>query len=437
MNLERIRRYNRIILAGVMMVLLLSSFLSVNAQGEGNVYIIPLEGEVGPAMEQFVSGSIASALEDPQLEGIIFTIDTYGGRVDTAENISEMIMEVPVTTASFVAPRAISAGVLLTISADYVTMTPGSNIGSAETIPDTEKALSAWTGELRSVAQEKGRDPELVAAMADQSIVIEGIVEAGKLLNLTATEALETGLSDYTARGISEVLAVMDLPNVNTIEIEISRAVRIAQVLTSSLVAPILLSLGMVGLIVEILTAGFGVGGTVSLIAFSLYFGGGILAGNTGMAVILVFLAAIALLMIEALAPGFGVAGLGGLVLIIVSVVMASRTTEGAVISLIVAFVMSIIALILILKYAPKSSYFNRLTLGTMMTSGSGYISTERKEELIGKEGIVTSYLRPSGMVEIDDEPVDAVSEGVYLDRGEKVKVVSLEGRRVVVRKID
>ena len=388
-------------------------------------------------MEQFVSASITTALEDPQLEGIIYTIDTYGGRVDIAENISEMIMGTPVTTASFVAPRAISAGVLLTISADYVTMAPGSNIGSAETIPDTEKALSAWTGELRSVAQEKGRDPELVAAMADQSVAIEGIVDEGKLLNLTADEALETGLSDYTARGISEVLAVMDLPNANTIEMEISRAVRIAQVLTSSVVAPILLSLGMVGLIIEIMTAGFGVGGTISLIAFSLYFGGGILAGNTGMAVILVFLAAVALLMIEAMAPGFGVAGLGGLVLIIVSVVMASSTTGGAVVSLIVAFVMSIIALILILKYAPKSSYFDRLTLGTKMTSGSGYISTERKEELIGKEGIVTSYLRPSGTVEIENEPVDAVSEGVYLDRGAKVKVVSLEGRRVVVRKID
>ncbi len=437
MNKERIRRYNRIILAVMMMVLLLSSFLSVNAQEDGNVYIIPLEGEVGPAMEQFVSGSIASALEDPQLEGIIFTIDTYGGRVDIAENISEMIMEAPVTTASFVAPRAISAGVLLTISADYVTMAPGSNIGSAETIPDTEKALSAWTGELRSVAQEKGRDPELVAAMADQSIVIEGIVEEGKLLNLTADEAIETGLSDYTARGISEVLAVMGLPNANTIEIEISRAVRIAQVLTSSLVAPILLSLGMVGLIVEILTAGFGVGGTVSLIAFSLYFGGGILAGNTGLAVILVFLAAIALLTIEAMAPGFGVAGLGGLVLIIVSVVMASSTTGGAIVSLIVAFLMSIIALIIILKYAPKSSYFDRLTLGTKMTSDSGYISTERKEELIGKEGVVTSYLHPSGTVEIDGELIDAVSEGIYTEQGTRVKVISMEGRRIVVRKID
>ncbi|RQD69793.1 MAG: nodulation protein NfeD [Tindallia sp. MSAO_Bac2] len=429
------RRCNRIILAALMIFLLLT--LVSGAQSNGNVYIVPLEGEVGPAMEQFAAVSISTAMDDPDLKGIIFLIDTYGGRVDSAENISEMIMEVPVTTASFVSPRAISAGVLLTISADYVTMAPGSNIGSAETIPDTEKALSAWTGELRSVAQEKGRDPELIAAMADQRIVIENVVDEGELLNLTAAEALELGLSDYTARGVSEVLAVMELSDANTIEMEISRAVRIAQVLTSSMVAPILLSLGMVGLIIEIMTAGFGVGGTISLIAFSLYFGGGILAGNTGLAVILVFLAAIALLAIEAMAPGFGIAGLGGLALIIASVVMASSTTGIAVVSLIVALVMSIIALIIILKYAPKSSYFDRLTLGTKMTSDSGYISTERKEELKGKEGVVTSYLRPSGTVEIDGERIDAVSEGVYLEQGTRVKVISMEGRRIVVRKID
>lgn len=420
-----------------MMVLLFSSFLSAEAPEEGNVYIIPLEGEVGPAMEQFVASSLDSALEDPDIQGIIFAIDTYGGRVDVAENISEMIMDVPVTTASFVAPRAISAGVLLTISADYVTMAPGSNIGSAETIPDTEKALSAWTGELRSVAQEKGRDPELVAAMADQRIAIENVVDKGELLNLTASESEELGLSDYTARGISEVLAVMELPNANTIEIEMGRAVRIAQVLTSAFVAPVLLSLGMVGLIIEVMTAGFGLGGTISFIAFSLYFGGSILAGNTGMAVVLVFLAAIALLLIEAVAPGFGIAGIGGLGLIVVSVVMASNTTGGAIVSLIVAFIMSIIALILILKYAPKSSYFDRLFLGTEMTSDSGYISTERKEELIGKEGVVKSYLRPSGTVEIEGERIDAVSEGIYLEQGVRVKVISMEGRRIVVRKLD
>lgn len=433
------KRRKRLFYTTLILVSMILMTLTI-ALGEGeneHVYVIPLEGEVGVAMKQFLESSLQTAQEDPHLAGVIFVIDTYGGRVDSAEGISEMITSLEVPTASYVNPRAISAGVLLTISADHITMAPGSNIGSAETIPDTEKALSAWTGVLRSVAQEKGHDPELVAAMADQSIEIENLVDAGKLLNLSASEALEAGLSTFTARGLQEVLNVMGLSEALLIELEISRAVRLAQVLTSVYVAPILLSVGFVGLLVEVFTAGFGFGGTVSFIAFALYFGGSILAGNAGTAVLLVFLAGIVLLLIEAFAPGFGFPGVGGILLIIASIVLASSSTTTAVISLVAALFASVAALILILKYAPKSKYFDRLTLATEMRSDMGYISTERKEELIGKEGIVTSYLHPAGTVDIEGEKVDAVSEGMYVEAGTRVKVVRREGRRIVVRKMD
>ena len=407
------------------------------AQADGNVYVIPIDGEVGIAMEQFISMSIRTAEEDPSLAAVIFDIDTYGGRVDSAERIGEMIAAIEVPTAAYVNPRAISAGVLLTISADVITMSPGSNIGSAETIPDTEKALSAWTGVLRSIAQERGRDPDIVAAMADQSIEIEGVIEAGRLLNLTASEALSVGLSDFTARGLQEVLNVLELSDANLIELEVTRSVLIAQLLTSAFVAPVLLSIGFIGLMIELFTAGFGVGGTISAIAFALYFGGSILAGNAGLAVLLVFIAGIALLLIEAFAPGFGIPGIGGILLIIISIVMASNTMTTAVISLILSLIMSVLALILILKYAPKSNYFNRLTLATEMRSDLGYISTARKEDLIGKEGIVLSYLHPAGTVDIDGDKIDAVSEGTYVEAGTRVKVIRLEGRRIVVEKVD
>ena len=430
----RIRRFFYVFFIILALFLFL---LPVGAQQQGVVYVVPLEGEVGVAMEQYVAASIRTAEMDSDLSGIVFRIDTYGGRVDSAERISDMILNVQVPTASYVNPRAISAGVLLTISGDFVTMAPGSNIGSAETIPDTEKALSAWTGVLRSVAQEKGRDPELVAAMADQQIEIDGIIEAGRLLNMTAGEAYEAGLSDMTARGLQEVVNVMGLANAQLVEMEIATSVRIAQALTSVYVAPILLSMGFVGLLIELFTAGFGFGGTLSLVGFSLYFGGSILAGNAGTAVLLVFFAGILLLLIEAFAPGFGFPGIGGMLLVAVSIVMAARSTSEAIFSLLIALVVSVVALVMILRYAPKSRYFDRLTLSTQMTSELGYVSTEGKEGLVGKEGIVLSYLRPAGTVDIDGEKVDAVSEGTYVEAGSRVRVVRREGRRIVVRKIE
>ncbi len=434
MNQRKMLFYTILILTAMMLMTLMPVLGQDDSQ---HVYVIPLEGEVGVAMEQFLESSLQTAQEDPQLAGIIFVVDTYGGRVDMAERISELIISLEVPTAAYVNPRAISAGVLLTISTDTITMAPGSNIGSAETIPDTEKALSAWTGVLRSVAQEKGHNPELVAAMADQSIEIENLVDSGKLLNLSATEALDAGFSSFTARGLQEVLNVMELSEATLVELEVSRAVKLAQVLTSVYVAPILLSLGFVGLLVEVFTAGFGFGGTVSFMAFALYFGGSILAGNAGTAVLLVFFAGIALLLIEAFAPGFGFPGLGGILLVVVSIVLASSSTSTAVVSLIAALIASIVALILILKYAPKSKYFDRLTLVTEMRSDLGYVSTERKEELVGREGIVTSYLHPAGTVDIEGEKVDAVSEGMYVEAGTRVTVIRREGRRIVVRKMD
>lgn len=424
---------------GLMVLAMLGFILSpVSGQdGDGFVYVIPLEGEVGVAMEQFVATSLRSIQGNPDVKGIVFRIDTHGGRIDSAEKISEMILALDTPTAAYVQPRAISAGVLLTISADYIAMAPGSNIGSAETVPDTEKALSAWTGVLRSVAQRKGRDSELVAAMADQSIEIEGVIAAGKLLNLTAGEALERGLSDLTASTLDEVTAFMALENATLTEIEMSREVRLAQILTSSFVAPVLLSLGFIGMMVEILTAGFGVGGTVSFIAFALFFGGSILAGNAGAAVLLVFFAGIVLLLIEAFVPGFGFPGIGGILLVVTSIVMASSSMTHAVISMVIALITSVIALVLILKYAPKNKHFDRLTLATELSSEQGYVSTAGKEGLAGKEGIVISYLHPAGTVDIDGEKIDAVSDGAFVESGTRVKVISREGRRIVVKKID
>jgi len=236
-----------------MFVSVITLLVSPSYAQEQQVYVIPLEGEVGVAMEQFVAVSINELEGNPDVSGVIFTLDTYGGRVDSAERISDMITGLEFPTAAYVNPRAISAGVLLTISADHIAMAPGSNIGSAETIPDTEKALSAWTGVLRSVAQEKGRDPELVASMADQSIEIEDVVASGKLLNLTASEALELGLSDMTAANINEVTQLMGMNEARLVEIEISRTVRLAQILTSTYVAPVLLSIGFIGFMIEIL----------------------------------------------------------------------------------------------------------------------------------------------------------------------------------------
>lgn len=420
----------------ILVILVLIPFSAMSQQSNDTVYVIPINGEIGLAMEQYLDESIKIAEMDKDTVAIIIEIDTYGGRIDATENMSRLIMKANYPTISFVNTKAESAGVLLTISSDKIAMAPGSTIGSAEPVPNTEKILSHWTGTLRSAAQEKGRDPELVAAMADSSIVIPKVIEAGRLLNLTTREAENLGFTDVIAANHQEILSKLGIEYSEIKVMDIPARVKMAQGLSSSYIIPILLSLGFIGLVIEILTPGFGLGGTISLIAFSLYFGGSFLAGNAGTAVILVFVTGIILLSIEAFVPGFGVPGIGGIICIITSIILAANSVTTAVVSLLISIVITVVSTFLILKFAPRNKFFDNLILATEMKSGANFI-TKNYNQYLNQVGIVTTFLRPSGTVDINGELLDVVSEGAFIEAGTQVKVIKVEGRKIIVRKFD
>ncbi len=421
----------------ILVILLVIPFSALAAEARDVVYVIPIKGEIGLAMEQYLEESISIAEADKDTAAIIIEIDTYGGLIKSTESMSSIIMRAKYPTISYVNTKAESAGVLLTISSDNIAMAPGSTIGSAEPIPNTEKTLSHWTSTLRTVAQEKGRDPELVAAMADASIVIPKVVDGGKLLNLTTRDADELGFTDAVADSHIEILEALDIDYTEIEVLEIPARVKMAQGLTNSYIMTLLLTLGFIGLVVEILTPGFGLGGTVSLIAFSLYFGGSILAGYAGLAVILIFITGVLLLLIEAFIPGFGIPGVGGIICIIGSIVLAADSVATAVVSLLISFILTGVAMFLILKYAPRSKHFDRIILATEMNREIGIRSTKNYEEYLNQIGTVTTFLRPSGTVDINGVLLDVVSEGAFIEVGTQIKVVGIEGRRIIVRKLD
>ena len=400
-----------------------------------NVYVIPIKGEITPAMYQYVEYNLSIAEKDLNTRAIIFEIDTYGGRIDSAEKISQLILNTDIPTISFVNTKAESAGVLLTISTDTIAMAPGSTIGSAETIPNTEKVLSTWVSILRSTAQKTGRDEGIVSAMADKSIAIPGVIEEGRLLNLTTVDAESLGFTDMVANNYTEILNFMTLNNSSIAEAETTNSIRLAQFASNRYIAPLLLAAGFIGLLVEILMPGFGIGGTVSLISFALYFGGNMLAGNAGLITVIIFIVGILLLAIEAFIPGFGVAGIGGIVCVAISIFLVSSSLTTAIISVFVSFILTILALVLILKYAPKNKYFNKIVLNTKLDKG--YTSSDDYSKYIGQRGIVNTPLRPAGIISIDGELLDVVSEGQFIEKGEFVKVSRIEGRRIVVQKIN
>lgn len=418
----------------ILLILVLGSISAYSDEGN-DVYVIPVKGEINKATYQFVKTQVEE-VSKYRPAAIIFEIDTYGGFIDKAIDIKDVIVNIDIPTISFVNTKAESAGVLITIAGEKIVMAEGSTIGSAEPKPNTEKIMSMWVSTLKTVAEQRGRDKELVAAMADKDIEIKGIVKKGELLNLNYKEAKKLGFADYVSNDYDDILNYFNIDYNKVIKIDTDLRTNIAKYLTNPYVGILLISLGFLGFVIEVFTPGFGIGGTLSLISFSLYFGGNIIAGNSGWGVVVIFLAGIALLLIEAAIPGFGVPGIGGIICIIISIVLTSGSIESAVVSLGIAIILTVLVTVLLVRYGQRSPYLDKIVLRTKQNNEKGYVGVESKIEYVGKEGIAISLLRPAGIIDIEGNRIDAVSEGAFIEKGSRVKVIKVEGPRVVVRKI-
>ena len=315
-------------------------------------------------------------------------------------------------------------------------MANGSTIGSAETIPNTEKIMSMWRSLLRDVAELRGRDSEIVQAMADTDIEIEGVTEKGKLVNLNSREALEYGIADLNSNDYKEILDYFDINYAKIEEVGEGPEIKIAKIVSNPYISTILLTLGFIGMIIEIFTPGFGLGGTLSIVAFGLFFGGNILSGNSQWTSLILFITGLILLVIEGMVPGFGLPGISGIILVVIGVILAMNSLQSALMSLSVAIIVTTVITVFLIKYGHKSPYLEKIILSSQLKTEKGYTSARSKVDYLGKEGISVSELRPTGIVEINGERMDALSEGDYIDKSSKIEVVKVEGSKIFVRRL-
>lgn len=424
----------RIVFIAILILVVLLNQLAF-AENFGDVFIIPIKGEINRATFNFISSTLNKVLEKNPA-AIIFEIDTYGGLITETEKIKNLIMALDIPTISFVNNKAESAGVLLAISSEKLVMANSSTIGSAETIPDTEKVLSMWRSFLRDAAQQRGRDSNIIEAMADSDIYIEGISQKGKLLNLTGKEALELGVADLVSDSYEEILDSFSISYNSIVQVDESLELKFAKLLANSYISTLLITIGLIGFVIELFTPGFGIGGIISIISFGLFFAGNILAGNSQWTSLIIFVIGLILLVIEAISPGFGLPGISGIVLIVVGIVLAMGSIQSAIMSLSVAIILTAIITILLIKQGRKIEVFNKIVLSTKHDDEGGYFSAPPKYEYLDKEGIALTDLRPSGIIEIDEEKLDALSEGSYIQKGSQVKVVKVEGSKIIVRRL-
>lgn len=208
-------------------------------------------------------------------------------------------------------------------------------------------------------------------------------------------------------------------------------------IIDSSMVQALLLIVIFLSILVEIKTGGTGVGALLGLIAAAVFWGSSYVKGLVSLYQIALFIGGVIFIIIEILTPTIGLLAGIGVVAILYSLILAMGGDINAIYMMAISLVIAIIIFAVILKKLPSSRLWKKLILTNTSSTEQGYVSSMDYSKYLNKEGVVLSELRPSGSVEIDGVPVDVVSEGKFISKGEKVRIVKIEGVRIIVRRVE
>lgn len=430
-----------------------SSNLTFENELSGTVFIVPVQGMIDNGLARYIE----RAVEDAETAGaalIVFDIDTFGGLMDAADEIRKTILNSEIPTIAFIDKNAASAGALISYAADKIVMVPGASIGAAtvvegvggEAAPD--KYQSYMRSLMRTTAEANGRDPLIAESMVDQELEVEGVIEAGQVLTLSTKEAVKLGVADAELASIDELLAIYGLTDAPIVAHALQPAERILRFFGSPVVQSILMLMMLGGLYFELQTPGVGFPGLMAAIGATMFFGPLYLLGLVENWEIALFVVGVGLLLAEIFViPGFGIAGVAGLIAVVFSLGVSlignigfdfpsGAAVSSAVMTLAVTFVLFIILLFSLGRYLPRSERFNQLVLQPALSSDMGYTSADSHFEFLGKNGLSTTPLRPSGSAEISGKRVDVVTDGEFIESGTPVEVVDVQGARVQVRAV-
>ncbi|HGJ64663.1 TPA: nodulation protein NfeD [bacterium] len=486
--------YNRIcfMIAIVFVALCLIPLLAEGEDDNPLVYIIKIQDTIGKGLSEHISRSIDLAKKN-DADALLFDIHTPGGALDATGDIIKTIEASGLPTIAYVNNEAISAGAIITLSCDRIAINPGGTIGDAQPIPTNEKTVSYVRGRMYSIAEKQNRNPDVAIAMVDKNIVLvkldnneikalspeeyadnqknniamKVISPQGNVLTISADQATELGIADVTAKNINELLnqfslaeikgkkaiisnreipnfggnVISSLSRARTEEVNKTIPERISIFFTNPFVASILIALGVIGMIIEFKTPGFGVAGAIGLTCIALFFAGHMIARIDAGIGLAIFVVGVGLLVLEIFViPGFGVAGVFGIALMFFGLLFTIDTKTGSWGDAIKVLSQSIIIMIVLgaflAYFLPKTNFWKSTVLQTEETTDTGYTSSETASDLQGKIGVTISPLRPAGVAIFKDERVNVVSDGSFIDKDVPVEVVKVEGGKIIVRSV-
>ena len=445
------------------------------------VLVVPVRGPIDKSLVFSLRRAFRQA-HDLAPGAVVLELDTPGGGLAETEEIVAWLRAAQWPVYAYVNTHAQSAGAILCLACSRIYMAPGSNIGSATPVlmnPLTggvnqaegdmrEKILSYGRSIIRGLAQENGHLPELGMAMMDSEVEVKigdhMVNPKGQILNLTAQEAVavlpprtQPLLAAAIVGNLDDMLAQVGLKGAPVERFEETSSERLARWIT--LIGPLLLALGLLCIYIEFKTPGTMLPGVIGVILLTLYFFGHFVAGLAGVEDIVLVVIGLALLGVEVfILPGFMVLGLAGIALIVAGIVMGliphlpvnpvplpgvadlgwSELLAPALMRFTVTMLFGAAGVAVLARFLPSTPLYRNLVLSRELTSEDGFTShTQAKYKgLTSKSGTADSLLRPAGIAIIDGQRLDVVTTGEFIPRGAAVRVVAVEGSRIIVEKV-
>ena len=435
------------------------------------LYVIDLKKDVGATTWLYIQREFDEAY-NINANAIVIHMNTYGGEVVYADSIRTKILNSKLPVYAFIDNNAASAGALIAIACDSIFMRSGASIGAATVVNQTgekmpDKYQSYMRATMRATAESHGkdtvvlagdtvlkwkRDPLIAEAMVDERTVVPGVVDSGKVLTFTALEAQKYNYCEKIVEDVNELVTKgLGFNNYEIVKFTASGWDNIKGFLMSSVIQGLLIMLIIGGIYFELQTPGIGFPLVVAITAAVLYFAPLYIDGLAANWEILLFLIGLVLIALELFViPGFGIAGISGIVFVVVGLTLSllnnvdfnfelvKPTAITNALATVVGGVFVGFGLVLYLSSKIGSKgVFRHLALKTSLDNKAGYIGVDMAAtEIVGETGIATTVLRPSGKIKVAGVFYDAVSLDGFIEKGDEVRIVRFETGQVFVEKL-
>ncbi len=467
------RMKNRVILFLVALMQLSTVTLVQAKQGDkaktATILQVDLKEEINSYTWLLIQKSLEKATAD-KVDAVLIHMNTYGGEVVFADSIRSAILDAKFPVYVFIDNNAASAGALISIACDSIYMRTGATIGASTVVDQTgaaatDKVQSYFRGIIRATAESQGkvkrvtngdttevwrRDPRIAEAMVDPDVIVPGLIDTGKVLTFTANEALKYGYCEGIADDVHAVLSdQLGYSDFEVVVFTLKGVDKLRGRLMGTMLRAILIMIIVAGIWFELQAPGIGLPTVAAVAAAILYFAPLYLEGLAQNWEIIAFVVGVLLLLAELfIIPGFGIAGIAGILLMVIGLVFAlvgadfSFSMDGmaALEEPFLLVSLSIVAAILIMiwvtsKIGKRGGFLQFLALNSTQKNEEGFVGVPTDIfSLVGKKGVATTILKPSGKVSIEGKNYDAMALVGFIEPGTTVVVVRHEAGQVYVK---